>query len=182
MIEIKEIKTDNKELYSFAEQLMISAFPISERRDTEEQRDYADNKNEFIANIIVDNAKPIGFINYWNLEDIYYIEHFAIDTSMRNGGYGQKTLNVIKHILNDKPIVLEVELPDDEIKKRRINFYSRNGFVLQQHNYTQPPYRRGGESLPMKLMIYNEKNINLDLNNITYILHSNVYNVEQYQD
>ncbi len=56
----------------------------------------------------------------------YYIEHFAIDPSLRNGGYGKRVLEVdeLKKQLKG-PIVLEVEEPNDEMSTRRIHFYKR---------------------------------------------------------
>ena len=43
-------------------------------------------------------------ISYWTMGDFYYIEHFAIDPSLRNGGYGKRT-EMIKTIKG--PIVLK---------------------------------------------------------------------------
>ena len=34
MIEIKQVKTEDQELYGFVEELMHTAFPAQERRDT----------------------------------------------------------------------------------------------------------------------------------------------------
>ena len=38
------------------------------------------------------------------------------------------------------PVVLEVEMPTDEMSKRRIGFYERLGFELDNQVYHQPPY------------------------------------------
>lgn len=48
MIEIKQVKTENQELYGFVEELMHTAFPAQERRDTPQQREYSDS-NPFSA-------------------------------------------------------------------------------------------------------------------------------------
>lgn len=96
-------------------------------------REYTDRTGNFYNNIIFDNETPVGFITYWDFNDFYYVEHFAIDPTLRNGGYGKKTLDYLCKEL-DRPIVLEVEMPVEEMAKRRINFYQRQGFVLWEKN------------------------------------------------
>jgi hypothetical protein len=54
-----------------------------------------------------------------------------------------------------RPIVLEVELPETDIARRRIAFYERNGFRLwTSRNYQQPPYRQGDAPIAMRLMAW----------------------------
>lgn len=89
MIEIKQVKTEDQELYGFVEELMHTAFPAQERRDTPQQREYSDSNPLFCNNVIVEDGKPVGMISYWDMGDFYYIEHFAIDPSLRNGGVRQ---------------------------------------------------------------------------------------------
>ena len=36
--------------------------------------------------------------------------------------------------------------------QRRLDFYTRLGFVKQDFDYIQPPYREGGVSVPLHLM------------------------------
>lgn len=106
MIEIKQVKTQDEVNYTFVEKLMHTAFPQEERRDTVQQREYSDNNPRFCNNIILENGNSIGMISYWTMGDFYYIEHFAIDPSLRNGGYGKRVLEMIKKQLKG-PIVLE---------------------------------------------------------------------------
>ena len=63
MIEIKQVKTENQELYGFVEELMHTAFPAQERRDTPQQREYSDSNPLFCNNVIVENGKPVGMIS-----------------------------------------------------------------------------------------------------------------------
>ena len=134
MIEIKQVKTENQELYGFVEELMHTAFPAQERRDTPQQREYSDSNPLFCNNVIVEDGKPVGMISYWDMGDFYYIEHFAIDPSLRNGGYGKRVLESIQTKLQG-PIVLEVEEPTEEMSIRRINFYKRLNFTLHEKPY-----------------------------------------------
>jgi len=103
--------------------------------------------------IIADNDEFIGFILWWDFENIRYIEHLAILPQLRNKGYGQC---IIKRFTSkpEPPILLEVEHPDTEINKRRIDFYQRMGFVANKYEYKQPPYKKSGNYVPLILMTY----------------------------
>lgn len=174
MIEIKKITTKDKTNYSFVENLMHTAFPEQERRDTPQQREYSDNNPLFSNNVILEEGKPIGMISFWNMGDFYYIEHFAIDPTLRNGGYGKRVLESIKELLHN-PIVLEVEEPTDEISTRRIGFYKRLGFILNEKTYVQPPYRKGDTELPMFLMTYGPIDMENEFERIKNTIYKEVY-------
>ena len=74
---------------------------------------------------------------WWDFKDFQYIDHFAVTKSKRNNGFGAKILKeFIKR--NSKPTLLEVELPDSSINTKRIKFYERLGFKLNQHQYKVP--------------------------------------------
>lgn len=177
MIEIKQVKTQDKVNYAFVEKLMHTAFPQEERRDTAQQREYSDNNPLFCNNIILEDSKPIGMISYWAMGDFYYIEHFAIDPTLRNGGYGKRVLEAIKEQLQG-PIVLEVEEPNDEMSTRRINFYKRLEFVLQEKPYMQPPYRKGDNGLPMFLMTFGDIDMESNIERVKKTLYKEVYGQE----
>ncbi len=176
MIQIKQIYTSEKADYLFAEKLFISAFPKEERRDVSLQREYTDFNKLFHNNLLLVNQEPVGFISYWNFEDFLYIEHFAIDETKRNGGYGRKVLEHLEK--NTKlPIVLEVELPENEISKRRIEFYQRQGFKLVKETYYQPPYRKEDNYLPMMIMM-NADSDTVSFEHIKSTLYKKVYGVK----
>ena len=48
--------------------------------------------------------------------------------------------------------LLEVELPEDALTRRRIGFYERHGLVFNSYPYLQPPMRKGQGVLPLRLM------------------------------
>lgn len=177
MIEIEQIKTADSKKYLFVEELLTSAFPQEEHRDLSIQREFTDNNPLFYNSIILDNGSPIGLLSYWRFEQFIYIEHFAIHPSKRNGGMGQKVLSIFKEKIH-LPIVLEVELPEDEISKRRILFYEREGFSLWKHEYQQPPYRNGDSFLPMYIMVHGKLNITTDFENIKSRIYKEVYLVK----
>lgn len=45
-------------------------------------------------------------------------------------------------------VVLEVELPEDSLKKRRIGFYERHGFTFNEYPYIQPPMGEDRHEIP----------------------------------
>ena len=84
-MKLNKSRQKTKELYGFVEELMHTAFPAQERRDTPQQREYSDSNPLFCNNVIVEDGKPVGMISYWDMGDFYYIEHFAIDPSCATG-------------------------------------------------------------------------------------------------
>lgn len=176
MIKLQRITTQDVSLYTYMEQLMTTSFPSEEYRPLEELRHYTDNKPHFYCNIILHHDIPVGFITYWNFGHFYYVEHFAIDPSQRNGGHGKNVLNHLCQQIN-KPIVLEVEMPEEEIAVRRINFYKRQGFDLWEKPYMQPPYKAGDDYLPMLLMAYGNLKCEQDFEQVKDRIHQEVYNV-----
>ena len=175
MIEIQQINTSH-EHYPFVETLMQTAFPIQERRNTDLQREYTDNKPHFHTLVILYKNLPIGLLTIWDLEVIYYIEHFAIHEKFRNKGYGQKVIKLITNEIKGM-IVLEAEEPSDEITNRRIKFYQRQGFILHEVPYQQPPYRSEDNWFPMKLMSIHEKDFLDQYENIKSKIYKEAYNL-----
>lgn len=174
MIVIERINTGNTALYEFMENLLVKSFPQEEYRELSVLREYTDSIPTFYNNIIFNDREPVGFITYWHLEDFYYVEHFAIDPNQRNGGYGRQLLDFLSQKLG-KPIVLEVELPTEEMAQRRINFYKRQGYVLWENDYFQPPYRPGFDILPMSLMVQGNLDSAKDFERVKAKIHRTVY-------
>lgn len=179
MIKIQPIRTSDVQHYKFMEELLISAFPPEEYRKLEDLREYTDCKDSFSNNIIFEEDTPVGFITYWEFKDFYYVEHFAINPALRNGGYGKKTLEYLCSHLADRPIVLEVEEPIEEMAKRRIAFYQRQGFILWEPKYQQPPYKPGDPFLPMHLMVYGPLDCNKNFEKVKSTIYKEVYGVEE---
>lgn len=102
---------------------------------------------------LIQDGKPVGFMIYWQWSDadVLFIEHFAIDPDRRGQQLGQKALAQVLDI-PAAYYLLEAELPTDNISKRRIRFYERQGFLVNDFPYAQPPYRLGNPTIPMKLL------------------------------
>lgn len=174
MIKFIPINTSDSR-YVFIENLLHESFPTDERRDDDMQREYTDSNPDFTAYLITDNEDKVGLITLWELNGFYYVEHLATSPNVRNKGYGKLIMQNLVNIFKDNRIVLEVELPENELSKRRIGFYERNGFKLCMKSYTQPPYRRNGNSIPMQVMYYGADSIDDDFEMIKSEIHSKVY-------
>ena len=152
MIKFNPIKTTDPS-YPFVENLLHESFPVEERRDDEMQRYNTDSNPLFTAYLITDDAENVGLITLWKLTGFLYVEHLATSPSVRNKGYGKMIMQALLSNFPDSIIVLEVELPEDEMAVRRIGFYRRNGFHLWDNvPYLQPSYGEGREPVPLCLM------------------------------
>ncbi len=175
MLKLTPIKTTDS-VYSFVEQLLHDSFPLAERRDDEAQRDNTDHNPRFTCYFISDDELPVGLITAWNLDGFYYLEHLATTPLIRNRGYGKQIIQQIKDLLPGV-IVLEVEHPEDEMSRRRIGFYQRCGFQLCEKEYIQPPYREGGEEVPLFLMYSGTDSIDDAFDTIRQRIYKEVYGV-----
>ena len=93
-------------------------------------------------------------------------------------GLSFETLAAVKEKVG-KRICLEVELPENDIARRRIGFYTRNGFSLNEYHYIQPPMSAGKNPVPLLIMTTGGA---VDEKKFEYIkdkLYEKVYNVHQ---
>lgn len=148
---IKFIKV-TEERFDAVYKKMESAFPYEERRDSDGQRENFQNSH-FNFFEIIDGDTPVGLISPWVFESFVFVEHLAIDSDKRSGGYGSKAIQLLKETYK-KPIILEVEPPTDEQKIKRIRFYERLGFNMNGYDYFQPSFHGTDETVPLKLLSY----------------------------
>lgn len=175
-MQLRKVEIDNKPDLEFVERLYIESFPRNERRPMGAFHSLIENENIFTVFVVLnDEDERIGFLTYWEFDDYIYAEHYAIAPEFRNGGNGRIAMETFIQQF-DKPIVLEVELPETEISKRRIGFYERIGFKLWNIEYQQPPYEEDGSPVPMFLMTQGNIDLNKDFDSIKEELYSKVYN------
>lgn len=175
-MELTRIQTNDKR-YIEAEALMESAFPATERRPADQQREYTEENMLFHPHIIWDNHAFIGILNYWILNGFVYIEHFAIVPELRKRGYGKRALRCLMADTT-LPIVLEAEPPTDETSKRRIAFYEQQGFTLWEREYIQPPYAPHLPEVPLKLMVHGGLKMETDFDTIKKEIRNHVYGLK----
>lgn len=179
-MKLRRITTSDAKEYTFVEGLLTEAFPSDEYRDLGQMREYTDSNDRFSVYLIIDSDEYAGFITIWNFEGFIYVEHFAILPSMRNRQLGSRVLAYVDAMVN-KSVVLEVEEPEDDLTRRRIGFYQRNGFELLPEEYRQPAYRADSASLPMRIMVKEKSAKNLSMNSIKAALYKHVYGVDDEQ-
>jgi len=128
--------------------LYLSAFPADERRTEQDLISMIANPMLSLNTIDIDREFA-GLFNYWNFGSFFYIEHFAIVPHKRNTGIGRQLL---QNFSQNKTVVLECELPLDELSNRRVLFYQKLGFRTYPFLYTQPPYSHDKPPVPMLLL------------------------------
>ncbi|HLV41896.1 MAG TPA: GNAT family N-acetyltransferase [Brumimicrobium sp.] len=149
------IHSTRDKYFNEAWDLYIKAFHIDERREIESQNQIM--KSEYYHfEVITLNQQLIGFIAWWELDQLIFIEHFATLDQHRGKGYGKLILNEFIEQFKGL-IILEVEFPNTSINQRRIGFYERLGFELNTHQYQQLSLRKGGPKVDLLVMSYPTK-------------------------
>jgi len=131
--------------------LLEEAFPVTELRTKADQRALLQNPLYRLWGVRGEDGSFWAVFAFWEIEEFLYIEHFAVDKTYRNDGQGGKLLD---RLLEEKgkPVVLEVELPEDDLTRRRVGFYERHGLVFNDYPYMQPPMRKGQAAIPLRIM------------------------------
>lgn len=156
------------------QQLFESAFPPEERRTTDRWLALIE-QGCVTCHVARYDGRFAGFLTVWDLGAFRYGEHFAIEPALRGQNIGAA---MMQHVLSSspKPFVLEVELPDTDIARRRIAFYQRLGFVLCDRHYLQPPYNKGFAPFPLRLMEHGGQLTQTDFDSVVRTIHRVVYN------
>lgn len=129
--------------------ILEASFPRDEYRGYEAQ--YALLRHPAYTIYVAEVDGGIGgWISVWALGDFAFVEHFAVDPARRGQGLGTAILSELRRRLACR-ICLEVEPPVTEQARRRIGFYERNGFFLNDYPYEQPAY--GADRSPVPLLI-----------------------------
>lgn len=160
-----------------ARKLYLSAFPQEERRPVEQWLHLHQANASFHILVIKSEDAFAGILTYWDFDKFVYIEHFATDVALRGRGLGQGALHSFIKGTKYRPIVLEVELPQTSLAKRRIGFYERVGFSVIEKLYRQPPYPGQTDSLPLLIMSTDASYVNEHYDQIVSIIHREVYQV-----
>lgn len=154
--------------------LMSEAFPSIERRSYEDQKKLLFDNSYSIISDNDEDDNITAFIANWEFNDFSFIEHFAVDRKMRGNGMGTSMLEDYLKRCN-KIIFLEVELPENDISIRRIEFYKRLGFYLNDFEYLQPPLQKQHDFLPLKVMSYPRSVNEIEFMNFKNVVYDKVY-------
>lgn len=160
------------------EALYLSAFPHAERRALTQWRAlHAAGGNFAVGELLRGDCARVGLLTRWRFAAFSYVEHFAVSPTLRGGGLGAAALALLREAEGERPIVLEVEPPTTALARRRIGFYTRCGYTLSPAPYTQPPYRRGEDALPLCLMTTSPAFLEGNAGLVVETLHREVYGV-----
>ena len=139
MVELRRICAD-EQLYVWAVEQLSVSFPACERRDEAEQRAVMAHPDYRLC-AIMDGGVPVGVVGYFDTPEFIYFENF-----------GSQALRLLT--ITDKPFILEIEPPEDELTRRRLAFYQRNGMVVNPYPHIQPHYRADDTDLPLTVLSY----------------------------
>ncbi len=178
----KEIEMQKKLLCTVAAEdfdrvydIMELSFPEDEVRSREGQRALM-MRNDYRIYAALSEGTIIGFITEYDFPKFSFVEHFAVAPAHRGGGLGSSVLREFC-TGREKPVCLEVELPDTETARRRIGFYERNGFSLNDCDYIQPPIEAGKAPVPLLIMSYGRRLTADEFREFTATVHREVYGV-----
>ena len=173
------LKKLESEQFNLIYKIMETSFPVDEHRPYEEQKVLLENPEYQIYIFNEEKTdKVCGFLAIWEFDSILFIEHFAVAPEYRNGGMGSKMLKELKK-LTDKRLCLEVELPQDDLTRRRIRFYERNGFFLNEYPYVQPALSKGQGEVPLSIMTTESSVNEEEFQHIKELLYDKVYHVSE---
>ena len=152
--------------------IMEQSFPMEEYRFYEGQKALLE-KPAYRIYAAKEEGKILGFAAVWQLENVLFLEHLAVDPQHRNRGIGAKLLG----FLAEKRCCLEVELPETDLARRRIGFYQRNGFFLNYYPYMQPSLGEGRSPVPLQIMTSGSTITPEEFARLKELLYTHVYEV-----
>lgn len=169
-----ELKKITRNEYDKFFSMLESDFCLDERKTKANELKAFDDKN-FSPNFIYDNQTLVGYICFWEFEKFLFVEHFAILKEMRGTGCGSRFLKEFSE-KNQKAIILEVELPTTETASKRIKFYEKLGYVVNDFSYTQPAYQPESNPVKMFVMSFGKALSEKDFQEFTQTIKKIVYN------
>ncbi len=157
--------------------IMEASFPPDEHRPREEQQALLQNPR-YALHTIEEDGHTVAFAATWQLPNFWFVEHLAVAESHRNRGLGAALLARLQ-AGNSHRLCLEVELPENDLSRRRIAFYERNGFTFNPYPYTQPPISKGRAPVPLRLMSTGGPLTTTEFEAVRDTLYKDVYRAEK---
>lgn len=177
-MELRYIETSTQ--WEFSKELYHSAFNDNERREWSKVMALQSCDKRFAIYTIEENGEMLGLLSLWHFDTFTYGEHFAVSPMYRDRGIGAKIMQKLDSIAGER-VVIEVEPPIEDIDKRRVGFYERQGFTFIDKPYIQPAYAANKKALPMNIMTRGKFNIDNEFDTIVETLHREVYGIENAQ-
>lgn len=143
------------------------SFPIFEQRTMENQIDVLEDE-QYNCIAVCEAEELVGILFYWAFDKYKYIEHLAISPKLRGRNYGSRILK--EFCDDDKTIILEIDLPVDEVSINRLRFYKNIGFKMQDVKHVHPPYRKEYEGHKLKVLSFNKDITDVEYNEFNSFL------------
>lgn len=108
----------------------IKEFPENERKDINHLKELMNRKSYklIVANHII-FKEIIGYAFVYEIEkyNVLWLDYIAIEEKFQNSGYGTLLFNKIKAIIgiNKIGMFMEIEIPENELQRKRERFYER---------------------------------------------------------
>lgn len=165
-------KMTNDEFDSFFN-ILAKSLPKNEMRDYQGQKTLLEHLN-YKPLVFKENSEILAIMGTWEFKDFIFIEHLAVDPKLRGRGLGQTLLSKYLYDCNKK-VFLEVEPPECTVSKKRVRFYERLNFKLNNFNYLQPPLNINDEPFELKIMSFNESIEEKEFDRYKNIIYKEVY-------
>lgn len=136
----QKLTSTHSPLFALVDALYQQAFPWHEQRELlAKQRALSDP--HYALEAWFDGEQFIGMSGSWAFDGYVYVEHLAVDSTLRSQGYGKRLL---ARILARAPLtILEIDPLTTEIAHKRLRFYEGMGFVANPWPHTHPTYHVG---------------------------------------
>lgn len=134
--------------------LLELSFPPYERGTRAGQRARLDDAAYRLWLVRGENGALLAFASVWELDGFDFLEHFAVQPSLRGAGLGAQVLQQLKAraAQRERSLILESEPPETQTAIRRLGFYERMGFVQCPFSYIQPSMQPGQPPVPLVMM------------------------------
>ena len=131
-METLRIRTSDHPYFAPFAALYAESFPAFEQLTApQQQAAFADERYRFT--VYAENGTLIGFIAAWTLSDCVYVEHLALNKTLRGKGYGSRLLRDFI-AASAKRVLLEIDPVTDYVSAARLRFYKHCGLTETRTN------------------------------------------------
>ena len=130
-------RKNNKD-YQTIKELYDSSFPDDERIPWQRIVSQLDESRQM--HVYYDDQRFVGLSYVFIHKNVVYLSYLAVSENLRDRGYGSEILRLIQKEFRDYKIVIDIEIVDPdadnyEERRKRKDFYLRNGFVSTGTGY-----------------------------------------------
>lgn len=131
--------------------LYEESFPVAERRKMGDHL-RACGDDRFFPLSAWEGGELIGLMFFWEWDSYRYLEHLAVNPTLRGHGYGSQLLRHLRDSAHT--IILEIDPLSNELSVRRLQFYERSGYTLTPYRFVHLPYRLDANAQELLILSY----------------------------